>query len=98
MRLPWTAKDDQPGPIGLRQSCTGGDAAQSVLIRTPGMTPSRCGPRKPGHSLGVSTFAGALGRTATGGAGATGALTDGATGDFSGNAAATGTGGGATGS
>ena len=45
-----TAKDDQPGPIGRRHSSTGGDAAQSVLIRTPRTTPSRSGPRKPGHS------------------------------------------------
>src|ERR1035437_6529278 len=98
MRLPWTAKDDQPGPIGRRQSWTGGDTVQSVLIRTPGMTLSRCGPRKPGHSLGISTLAGAFGRTAAGGAGATGSLTDGATGNFSGTAAATGTSGRAAGS
>src|SRR5258705_5749362 len=50
MRPPWTAKDDQPGPIGRRQSSTGGDAAQSVMICTPGIIPSRRGPRNPGHS------------------------------------------------
>src|SRR5947207_13057480 len=56
MRPPWTAKDDQPGPIGRRHSSTGGDAAQSVAIRTPGITPSRRGPRNPGQS-GPATVA-----------------------------------------
>ena len=46
----WTANDDHPGPTGRRHSCTGGDADQSVAIRTPRTTPSRFGPRKPGHS------------------------------------------------
>ena len=47
---PSTANDDQPGPIGRRHSSTGGDVDQSVSIRTPRTTPSRSGPRKPGHS------------------------------------------------
>src|SRR5437868_6106710 len=47
MKLPRTAKDDQPGPIGLRHSSTGFDWDQSVWMRTPRMTPSRFGPRKP---------------------------------------------------
>src|SRR5215472_9886910 len=50
MRSPWTAKDDQPGPIGRRHIATGGDACQSALIRRPATTPSRWGPRKPGQS------------------------------------------------
>src|SRR5262245_42274452 len=44
-----TANDDQPGPIGWRHSFTGGDAVQSVLIRTAWTTASRSAPRKPGH-------------------------------------------------
>src|SRR5215472_13455212 len=55
MRSPWTAKDDQPGPIGRRHMATGGDACQSALIRTPATTPSRWGPRKPGQSAPAST-------------------------------------------
>src|SRR5215467_1295205 len=55
MRSPWTAKDDQPGPIGRRHIATGGDACQSALIRTPAATPSRWGPRKPGQSGLAST-------------------------------------------
>src|SRR5262249_36900715 len=35
---------------GRCHSATGGEAVQSVLIRTPGMMSSRWGPRKPGHS------------------------------------------------
>src|ERR1035438_10663041 len=65
MRPPRTAKDDQPGPTGRRHSATGGDAVQSVLIRTPGMTSSRWGPRKPGQMGPVSASAGA-GGSATG--------------------------------
>src|SRR5688500_8301742 len=53
MKLPRTANDDQPGPIGRRHNSTGGDLDQSVSIRTPGTTPSRLGPRKPGHSTRV---------------------------------------------
>src|SRR5450755_1169987 len=56
MRPPCTAKDDQPGPISRRHSSTGGDAAQSVTIRTPGIIPSRRGPRNPGQS-GPATVA-----------------------------------------
>src|SRR5439155_24963423 len=47
---PRTAKDDQPGPTGRRHISTGGEADQSVLMRTPGTMSSRFGPRKPGHS------------------------------------------------
>src|SRR3990172_445202 len=64
MRSPATAKDDQPGPIGRRHSSTGGDSAQSVAIRTPGMMPSRAGPRKPGQSAPVVAPEGAGGRSA----------------------------------
>src|SRR5258707_15888630 len=67
MRSPWTAKDDHPGPIGRRHSSTGGDAVQSVTIRTPGITPSRRGPRKPGHS-GLDTAAAGVSLDAAGGA------------------------------
>src|SRR5258708_39806637 len=56
MRPLWTAKEDQPGPIGRRHSSTGGDAVQSVTIRTPGILPSRRGPRNPGQ-LGSATGA-----------------------------------------
>src|SRR5260370_23724550 len=58
MRPAWTAKDDQPGPIGRRQSSTGGDAAQSVIMCTPGIIPSRRGPRNPGHSGPATAAAG----------------------------------------
>src|SRR5215469_6277948 len=88
MRLPRTAKDDQPGPTGRRHSATGGEAVQSVLIRTPGMTSSRWGPRKPGHSATGS--GGADGSDA----GAAPALT---TSRFSGASAARRTGGSAAG-
>src|ERR1700687_1921443 len=64
MRLPRTAKDDQPGPIGRRQSSTGGEAAQSVSIRTPRTTPSRPGPRKPGQFIAVFAPAEAAGSAA----------------------------------
>src|SRR5206468_4969999 len=50
MRLPRTANDDHPGPIGWRQISRGGDRDQSALMRTPRTTPSRCGPRNPGQS------------------------------------------------
>src|SRR5207249_3840505 len=56
MRSPRTAKDDQPGPIGRRHNSTGGDLDQSVSICTPRTTPSRLGPRKPGHSALVLTL------------------------------------------
>src|ERR1051326_9357692 len=59
MRPPRTAKDDQPGPTGRRQSIAGGKDFQSVLIRTPGTISSRCGPRKPGQMAAVSGSAGA---------------------------------------
>src|SRR5262245_16764007 len=52
MRSPWTANDDQPGPIGWRHISTGFVCAQSVSIRTPWMMLLRSGPRKPGHSAG----------------------------------------------
>src|ERR1039457_7725440 len=91
MRPPRTAKDDQPGPTGRRHRATGGDAVQSVLIRTPGMTSSRWGPRKPGQMGPVSASAGA-------GGSATGSLPDLATSRFSGVFAAAGTGGSAAGS
>src|ERR1022692_4847291 len=91
MRPPRTAKDDQPGPTGRRHSAAGGDAVQSVLIRTPGMTSSRWGPRKPGQMGPVSASAGA-------GGSATGSLPDLATSRFSGVFAAAGTGGSAAGS
>src|ERR1019366_3941530 len=91
MRPPRTAKDDQPGPTGRRHSATGGDAVQSVLIRTPGMTSSRWGPRKPGQIGPVSASAGAGGSAA-------GSLPDLAPSRFSGVFAAAGTGGSAAGS
>src|SRR5687767_4251559 len=50
MSPPCTAKEDQPGPTGLRQISTGGEWDQSVAIVTPWTTLSRLGPRKPGHS------------------------------------------------
>ena len=59
MRPSRTAKDDQPGPTGRRHSSTGGDADQLVSIRTPGMTPSRWGPRKPGQSALIVAAGGA---------------------------------------
>src|SRR5258708_31039795 len=59
MRLPLTAKDDQAGRIGRCQICTGGDCDQSVAIRTPRITPSRVGPRKPGHSARFHVAGGA---------------------------------------
>src|SRR5690348_16413721 len=59
MRPAWTAKDDQPGPTGRRQSSTGGVVAQSVTICTPGIIPSRRGPRNPGHSGPATAAAGA---------------------------------------
>src|SRR5262245_62168632 len=68
MKLPWTAKDDQPGPTGFRQSSVGGDAVQSVAIRTPPTTPSRAGPRNPGQRAAASPRGAAVGR---GGAAAT---------------------------
>src|SRR5258708_6986016 len=67
MRSSWTAKDDHPGPIGRRHSSTSGDAAQSVTIRTPGIIPSRRGPRKPGHS-GLDTAAAGVSLDAVGAA------------------------------
>ena len=57
--MPWTAKDDQPGPIGRRHSSTGGDADQSVAMRAPRTMLLRSGPRKPGQSAPVSRAAGA---------------------------------------
>src|SRR5260370_26461076 len=59
MRLPLTAKADQPGPIGRRQIWTGGDCDQSVAIRMPRITPSRLGPRKAGHPARFHVAAGA---------------------------------------
>src|SRR3972149_6712684 len=53
MRSPRTAKDDQPGPTGRRHSSTGGVRDHSVSIRTPRMTLSRSGPRKPGQAAFV---------------------------------------------
>src|SRR5580658_4723924 len=91
MRPLRTANDDQPGPTGRRHSATGGDALQSVLMRTPGTTSSRCGPRKPGQSAPVSDPAGAGGI-------AEGALLARATSRFSGDGAAAGTDGCAAGS
>src|SRR5215471_14214628 len=91
MRPPRTAKDDQPGPTGLRHSATGGDAVQSVLIRTPGTLSSRCGPRKPDQEAPVSTSAGADGSAA-------GSLPDLVTSRFSRASAAARTGGSALGS
>ena len=41
---------DHPGPTARRHSSTGGDFDQSVSICAPWTTPSRLGPRKPGHS------------------------------------------------
>jgi hypothetical protein len=45
-----TAIEDQPGPIARRQTCRGGDLAQSVAIVTPRTIESRLGPRNPGQS------------------------------------------------
>ena len=45
-RSPATAKDDQPGPIFVRQISLGGCCFQSSSIDTPGMTPSRLGSAK----------------------------------------------------
>src|SRR5690349_2755089 len=50
MKPSCTAKDDHPGPTGRRHISTGGDFDQSVSRLTPAITPSRRGPRKPGHS------------------------------------------------
>src|SRR5687768_2727783 len=66
MRSPRTAKDDHAGPIGLRHSCTGGDADQLVGIRTPRTTPSRARPRKPGHSARVTVRSLVAGPAASG--------------------------------
>src|SRR5258708_33269316 len=86
MRLGVAAKDDQPGPIGRRQIWTGGDCDQSVAIRMPRITPSRLGPRKPGHSARFHVAAGAANSvlTADGAAGSFVVLTSGgtATADF----------------
>src|SRR6185436_1940811 len=70
MRSPWTANDDQPGPIGRRHNSAGGDLDQSVSIWTPRITPSRLGPRKPGQIAGVPTVAAAGGFAAVFAAGA----------------------------
>src|SRR5687768_7831663 len=84
MKLPRTANDDHPGPTGRRQSWTGGDLAQSVSIVTPRMTPSRAGPRKPGHtgplvaSAAVAGAAGVALPAVADAAGAAGASTAGA--------------------
>src|SRR5947208_6141308 len=42
--------------MGQRHTCAVGEAAQSVTIRTPGIIPSRRGPRNPGQS-GPATVA-----------------------------------------
>src|SRR6266403_285039 len=61
MRSSLMAKEDHPGPTAWRQSATGGDAVQSVLICTPcTTTPSRRGPRKPDQSAFASAFGGAI--------------------------------------
>ena len=44
----------RPGPTGRRHISTGGDTSQLVAIVTARTTPSRAGPRKPGHSAGVT--------------------------------------------
>src|SRR4051812_41669029 len=61
MRSPRTANDDHPGPIGCRHNSCGGDADQSVSMRTPRMIESRLGPRKPGQVAGGSRRGGATG-------------------------------------
>src|SRR5919106_5962237 len=65
MKLPLTAKEDQPGPIFRRQSSTGGEADQSVAIRTPRTMLSLLGPRKPGHSGSLISCTGAAGCDST---------------------------------
>src|SRR5690242_17383643 len=55
MRFPATENDDHPGPTSRRHICTGGAAVQSELIFAPLTTPSRRGPRNPGHSADVKT-------------------------------------------
>ena len=50
--------------MGRRHSLTGGEAAQSVLIRTPRTTPLRSGPRNPGQPAAVSGAAGPGGSAA----------------------------------
>src|SRR5262245_13947431 len=52
MRSPAAANEDQPGPIGFFHNKAGGEAAQSVSMRTPWITASRSGPRNPGHAGG----------------------------------------------
>src|ERR1051326_8551355 len=47
MKLPRTAKDDHPGPIGFRPISTGFDWEPTVCMGAPRMRPSRFGPRKP---------------------------------------------------
>src|ERR1022692_2920840 len=60
MRSSLTANEDHPGPTARRQSATGGDAVQSVLICTSWITPSRWGPRKPDQSARVSALGAAM--------------------------------------
>src|SRR5436853_384654 len=67
MRPRSTANDDQPGPIARCQTFTGGAVVQSVLTCTLRTTPSRAGPRKPGHSAGLRATGG-VGVTAAGAA------------------------------
>src|SRR3954471_14927034 len=76
------------------QSGSGGEAAQSVAMCVPLTTPSRCAPRKPGHSTsmtaGVTAAADAMGTggraapaaavVVTAAAGATSGVPEGATG------------------
>src|SRR5688500_9358902 len=78
MRSPWTANDDQPGPIGLRQIATGGLAAQLVSIRVPRSTLPRVEPRKPAHDGRTPTAAGAADAAATAGEAAAGSADAGA--------------------
>src|SRR6185503_10721105 len=53
--------------MGCRQSCTGGDADQSVLICTPRTMLLRCDPRKPNQSVVLATVVtGAAGVAAAG--------------------------------
>src|SRR4029453_11899784 len=71
---PRADSDDQPGQPRRRHIGTGGDTAQSVLMRTLRTTLSRFGPRNPGHSAGVTSSiagagAGTAGFSAIGGAG-----------------------------
>src|SRR6187549_2141867 len=61
MRSPCTANDDQPGPTFRRHSSFGGAAIQSALMRRLRITPSRSGPRKPGHSAGGIAAGGGAG-------------------------------------